>query len=427
MDGDDYNVFSEAELPVSEIDVAKPSKDFIVNLITAFFNKFHIDGYLIKQPTQEQLDSLVFQDRELYDELIKLINMHVAMSGIFEKIFVKDFQLIDITSPSPKKTKKLTKFLANFVLYYRNKLSEIEGSVNDIVHRREKIDQLISKKRDALEKIARSKAYRQDQSVYNEKLRKEIEEVRKRTEKITTGMGEKKEQVRLLEQDRQKVAQVYGDKKSEALEVTNKTAGIQAQVVESPEGLEAQLRDLEKQKDFKTKERELKYDSIKEKKKLVERRESIQDFIHKEAEKLTQVKKLHQEKTKVAKQLESVKKELEEIQDAILKLEKDREIQESHCSASEIEELNLQVETRLAPLRDQAALLSIERKDLDAKFKHEQEKHREVVSHLNRVLEEITTLERETCTFLKQCQELYNNEISEDLQLRKIFEGFFKK
>lgn len=54
-----------------------------------------------------------------------------------------------------------------------------------------------------------------------------------------------------------------------------------------------------------------------------------------------------------------------------------------------------------------------ERKELDGKFKHDQEKQREVLSHLNRVLEEITILEKETCTFLKQCQELYNNEISE--------------
>ena len=46
---DDFNVFSEAELPVSESDILKPSKDFVVNLITVFLNKFHIDANLIKQ------------------------------------------------------------------------------------------------------------------------------------------------------------------------------------------------------------------------------------------------------------------------------------------------------------------------------------------------------------------------------------------
>ena len=68
----------------------------------------------------------------------------------------------------PKKTKKMMKFLANFVLYYRNKLSEIEGSVNDIENRREEIDKLILEKHDGLEKSARSKAYREEQLVYNE-------------------------------------------------------------------------------------------------------------------------------------------------------------------------------------------------------------------------------------------------------------------
>ena len=75
-----------------------------------------------------------------------------------------------ISSTGPKKTKKLTKFLANFVLYYRNKLSEIEGSVNNIIHRRDIIDESIRKKYDALEKIDTSRNYRENQSVYNEKV-----------------------------------------------------------------------------------------------------------------------------------------------------------------------------------------------------------------------------------------------------------------
>ena len=43
--------------------------------------------------------------------------------------------------------------------------------------------------------------------------------MRERTEKITAEIGEKKEQMRLLEQERQKVVQTYGTKKAEALEV----------------------------------------------------------------------------------------------------------------------------------------------------------------------------------------------------------------
>lgn len=54
------------------------------------------------QPLEKQINILNFQDTELYEEVIKITNMNVAMSGIFEKIYVKDFQLIDITSPSKK-------------------------------------------------------------------------------------------------------------------------------------------------------------------------------------------------------------------------------------------------------------------------------------------------------------------------------------
>ena len=66
--------------------------------------------------------------------------------------------------------------------------------------------------------------------------------------------------------------------------------------MESPEGLKLQLEELEKQKNFKTQERELKYDALKEKKKLLEHRGYIQTFIHKAAEKLAKVNKLLQEK-----------------------------------------------------------------------------------------------------------------------------------
>lgn len=53
-----------------------------------------------------------------------------------------------------------------------------------------------------------------------------------------------------------------------------------------------------------------------------------------------------------------------------------------------------------------------ERKKLDVQFKEDREKQREVDSQINYVYERITMLEKETSIFLKQCQELFNNEIS---------------
>lgn len=50
-------------------------------------------------------------------------------------------------------------------------------------------------------------------------LRKKIGEAQKRTEKLTAGMDEKRKEVRLIEEEKQIFVQVYGDKKSEALEV----------------------------------------------------------------------------------------------------------------------------------------------------------------------------------------------------------------
>ncbi|XP_033212825.1 probable kinetochore protein nuf2 isoform X2 [Belonocnema kinseyi] len=352
QDGADFNIFSAVGLPVTERDLAKPSKDFVIILIAVFFNKFHIDGNIIKQPLEKQIKTLNYQDIELYEEVIKITNMHVAMSGIYEKIYVKDFQFIDITSPSPKKTMKMLNLLANFVLYYNNKLPEIEYNLNNIIDRREATDKAIQEKNAALDALVRSKSYRENQSDYNEKLRKKIEAARKRTEKLTAKMDEKRKEVRLIEKEKQILVQVYGDKKSEALEVTRHTAEVQAQVVESPEGLIVQLQELEKQKEFKIAESELKYDSIKEKKKLIELKEDIQAFVQKAREEMTKLKELQHEKRNLARQLENLNKEQEDIRNTIHELKKEREIQKNHSSDLEIDELNLEIEKRLSPMRN---------------------------------------------------------------------------
>lgn len=65
---------------------------------------------------------------------------------------------------------KMLNLLANFVLYYNNKLPEIEYNLNNIIDRRKVIDKAILEKNDALESLVRSKAYRENQSDYNEKV-----------------------------------------------------------------------------------------------------------------------------------------------------------------------------------------------------------------------------------------------------------------
>lgn len=75
------------------------------------------------QATFEQLSLGLAEDNP---EMLALINITEAMASICSKIFLKDFNLTDITSPVPKRNRRIAKFLANFVLYTNNKMVEIE-------------------------------------------------------------------------------------------------------------------------------------------------------------------------------------------------------------------------------------------------------------------------------------------------------------
>lgn len=59
----------------------------------------------------------------------------------------------------------------------------------------------------------------------------------------------------------------------------------------------------------------------------------------------------------MARQLENLRKEQEEIRNDIHKLKKEREIQENHSSDLELDELNLQIEKRLSPMRNKSVQL----------------------------------------------------------------------
>lgn len=67
----------------------------------------------IKQPTLEQYDAILSDDRELYEEFIKIINMYAGISGISEKLFFKDLHVLDIASPS--------NCFFSFILYFCKK------------------------------------------------------------------------------------------------------------------------------------------------------------------------------------------------------------------------------------------------------------------------------------------------------------------
>lgn len=61
MEENDLILFNEARLPVTQADITKPTKEFVINLITIFFNTFQIDGSAIKQVRTPTNHCFVFE------------------------------------------------------------------------------------------------------------------------------------------------------------------------------------------------------------------------------------------------------------------------------------------------------------------------------------------------------------------------------
>lgn len=423
MEENDLILFNEARLPVTQADITKPTKEFVINLITIFFNTFQIDGSAIKQPTLEQYDAILSDDRELYEEFIKIINMYAGISGISEKLFFKDLHVLDIASPTPKRAIKVGKFLANFIIYFRNKVSELQDQVNEIEEKRNKINDYIAKTKDAEEKIASSKNYREIQLVVNEQLKQEIEELAQKLKVEKNKIDEKKLIISSLEKKKAKNIEIYNTKKAEANRINNITSELRQQVVESPDKLNAQMEELEREKQQKIQEKELKFESLMEKKNLAEQRELTHSLVTKETDKASQILKIITDIKNFISKLDAIKKEKENTQETILKLEKNHDIEHNQCNDVNVNKIKKQMKNRLLPLHNQTTELLKNIKETEIEIAVDQESFCEISTKKNTTDREITSLEMEIEKFFKQSNELYSKEIlSEINSFKRIME-----
>lgn len=411
-----HSILTESNLPSSINDLKNPTQEYVINLIDTFLRRFHIDVSVIDKPTTEQQEVMLYYEDS---NIIDLINLHVAMLQICNRIFVKDLCITDITSPGSKKIRKQAKYFANFILYVNNKEAEIEYQVNELQDRRKMFYDMLEKKEKILGTKNEKALHIAKQLSVKENLISEIQKV-----KNTIEINNKKHELlmeRMADAEKKKleVMEHLGTYKAQIVELTKSTAELKSQIITSPEEYKKRLIELEEQQSAKIKERETMREIFQDKKHLIEQQKSILNFIQEKSEKLSEVRDTYDRLKEITVQEDGVKKQVDILKTDVTDFQKRLKAQKDQRKEHEVDEIQAQCEKRLSPLRVLRDQLLSEKKLCQENLNDVQTENIEDCSKLDKLKSAIKKLEDETATLLKNCQELYNNEISTEISLRE--------
>ncbi|XP_024945164.1 probable kinetochore protein nuf2 isoform X2 [Cephus cinctus] len=340
MDGDIENIHKillDAQLPSTISDIRNPTEEYVINLLTSFLARFQVDTNALQKPTFEQLQKMYYA--EAYDSIIGIVNLKATISGISTKLFLKDFSLTDITSPGPKLLRRQAKFISNFVIYSTNKLSDINDDIQAILNRRQTLEDLIKEKNDVIEKANREALYTSKQLAKEEKLKKEIKEVRQRVEANKRKKTQLESTLKETQNDQREVATEHGALKAKALKEAKLIAKLEADVVTSPEDYRNHLQQLEQQSKEKSERRENMQEAISAKNNLIEKLEKIMAFVQEQHGKFPEIKNTLSSLKDAETNAETMKKKVEELDMEIAKIIQEMEQHENQYGSDEIKEI----------------------------------------------------------------------------------------
>ncbi|XP_006612596.2 probable kinetochore protein nuf2 [Apis dorsata] len=413
-----HNILIEANLPSSIKDLKNPTEEFVVKLINTFLKRFHIDFNIFDKPTMEQQDIMQYCEDST---IIGLVNLHIVMVQICDRIYLKDLCITDITSPGSKKVRKQAKFLANFILYATNKESDIEDKVNEIQSRAKILHDMLQKKNEILETRKDRALHVAKQLSSKEKYIAEIQKLQSKLEKNNQKYIELMARMTAAEEKKQHAVKLCGNYKAQALKLSKAITELQSEIVQSPEEYQIRLNELEQQQSAKVKERETMQEAFQDKKYLIEQQKNILTFIQEQLEKFIEVPNIHDRLKEIRIQEDNTKKQVNTLKTDIEKLEKKLEIQKDQHKEDEISEIHAHYVERLSPLRNLNIQLLSNKKSYKEKLEEMQVQHNDDYLKLKKIQNIIKKVEEETIELLKNYQNLYNNEISTEKTLWKTW------
>ena len=411
-----HNILLEANLPSSINDLKNPSEEFVVNLLNTFLKRFWIDINALDKPTIEQQDVMSNCDDT---DVVGLINLHGAMVEICDRIYIKDLCITDIISPGSKRIRKQAKFLANFILYVTNKESEMNDKIFEIQQKAKMMQDTLDRKNELLKDINDKALHTAKQLSLKEKYTAETEAIQFRLEK------NKKRVIKLItimtavEEKKQEATQLCIADRAQALKLSKTIAELESEIVTSPEDYKTRLSGLEKELTFKGKERDIMQEACQDKKYAIEQQKNILTFIEEQLDKFSEVRDAKDELKEISVKEDGIKKQVELLRNDIKEFEEKLEAQKDQRKETEVDELQVQYEERLSPLRNLAVQLLSNKRISKENFEAVQVQHNEDRIKLKKMQSDVKRLEEDTTVLLKNYQDLYDNEVLTEKALWK--------
>ncbi|XP_071627655.1 uncharacterized protein [Temnothorax longispinosus] len=407
----------DVSLPSTIEDLKNPTEDYIVNLLTTFLLQFCINMSLIDQPLPEQLDAMAYYEDS---DVINLINLHAVVARIFDKIFIHDFCLTDITSPGQKRFRKQAQYLSNFVLYTLHTKSKFNEKMDEIQTMSKLLKELKERKAQVSEAINNKLMHKAKQLSMIEKLEAEIRHVQSRTGQFNKKELELEVMKNDIEKENQKAKELYGSVKTTAKKLSKMITEIQSEVVNSPEEYRSRLNEIEDQHKLKVKERSEVQNAIQDKKQLIKQVGEKLNFVKKMTGDFCILADIYKEQQSKKAKLDEVKKETDSFNN--IWIESKTKLAK-HKDQVDTEKNNLQTyrEEDMRPLCDLYTQLLSERKIRKTKLDKDQDCFNEKCLKRNKLQADVKKIEEETVIFINSCQETYNNEIANELELRKVW------
>ncbi|XP_076622601.1 uncharacterized protein LOC143342518 [Colletes latitarsis] len=402
------NVVLDACLPSSINDLKNPTEQFVVNLITTFLRRFHIDVGAISKPTLEQQDIMSYSEDT---EIIGLLNLQVAMIQICERIYIKELCITDIISPGSKRIRKQAKFFANFILYATTKQSDIKDKVDEIKNKEKIFQDLIDRKNELFKMLNDKALHTAKQLSLKNQYIAEIQKQQAKLEANNNKHAKVMAKMSAEEERKQRFLELSGTYKAQALKLSKTIVELQSEIVKSPEKYKMRLNELEKQQSSQNKQREMMQEAYQDKKHLIEQQNAILTFIQKQLDKFGEVPDTIEQLKKITTERDSSKKQIEMLKTDIKEFERRLESQKDGRRDNEVDELHAQNEERLNPLRNLSTQLLSKKKLCQEELEEVQVQHNEDCLKLKKIQSVIKKLEEETVALNKNYQDIWNNEM----------------
>ncbi|XP_032686832.1 kinetochore protein nuf2-like [Odontomachus brunneus] len=410
-----HRILLDAGIPSTIEDLKNPTEEYIMKLLTSFLSRFGIDINLINQPTAEQSSIMTyFKD----SDIIQLINLHAALTQIFDKIFLCGFCITDITNPGQKRLRRQAKYLANFILYTMQKKSEFNDRMDEIHARSRLVEELKDKKIQILESINKKALHKAKQLSLIKKLESDIQHMQLKIEKNNKRELELEVIKNEEEKENRKIKELCTSVKVTVMKLSKAIDDLQSEVVHSPEEIRSRLNELEEQKNLKIEERNIMQEAIQDKKQSIKQIGAGLDVVQKVNDELPTLKITYEQLINHKTQSDNIKKQIESLDNMWIEQQNKLAMHKDQVDI-EMNELQSRHEKDMASLHNLYKQLLSEKKLKKTQLDASKVCFNEKCLERNKLREDIRKKEEESMALVHSFQEIYDNEITNELELRK--------